>query len=164
MVVWVVIHAATAAPVLTPIDKAFQGTGLELLDLLAHFTSLVTPVSYGLPTSLLGEVAFWSLGGVLGVLILGATISPVLRGSISGSAERMAVSGGLMMLLGGLPFAIASYGFFGEVIVSPRYGISLIPPLAVALAAGISSRPVLWGLGVFAVGQFALVLGTLLAA
>ena len=162
LAVWVGLHAIMAKPVVIPIDD--PGGGLQFLNVLANLTTLITPVSYGLPTAVLGEIAFWAIGGFLGVLMIGATVAPVLRGSFSERWERLAGSAGITMLLGGALFALASYALYGEVIVSPRYGISLIPALAVALAAAIRWRPAIWGLWVFAVGQLALVLSALVSA
>ena len=158
LVGWVVIHALLATSVELPPDAAAP-PGLRALDVLSHLTTLITPVSYGLPaTEVLGEVAFWAIGGYLGVLMVGATVGPVLRGSFSERRDRLAASAGITMLLGGVLLALASFGLYGRVTVSPRYGISLIPVLAVALAAALRSRPALWGLGVLAAGQLGLIL------
>lgn len=160
LVLWGVIHAAASEAVVTPIDE--YARDLDLPELLSNLTMMLTPVNYGLPTYILGSRAFDTLGGVLAVLIIAATLHPVLRGSYADPMKRLAASGGLAMLFGGAAFAVMSYAVFGAVIVSPRYGLSLIPVLVVALASAIRSRAVLWGLGAFAVGQFALVLGRLL--
>ena len=159
---WFVIHAILATPVVVPIPGA--AGELRLLDVVENLTTLITPVSYGLPTDALGTPPYWALGGILGVLVLGATVYPVLRGTFSERWERLAGSAGLTMLLGGGLFAVGSYFLYGNVTVSARYGLSLIPVLGVALAAAIRWRPALWGLWVFAVGQLALVLSALVSA
>lgn len=158
---WLVLHSIMSDAVVTPMDE--NRGGLDPANVLANVTTLITPVNYGLPTSVLGANQFDTIGGVLGVLIIGATFYPLLRGSITEDRDRLAGSVGLVMLAGGGLFALASYVLFGEVIVSPRYGISLIPAVTVALAGAIRSRAMLWGLGVFAAGQLALVLGILVA-
>ena len=163
LVGWVVLRALLATSVELPPDAAAP-PGIRVLDVLSHLTTFITPVSYGLPaTEVLGEVAFWAMGGYLGVLMVGATVGPVLRGAFSERRDRLAASAGLTMLLGGVLFALASYALYGRVTVSPRYGISLIPVLAVGLAAAIRSRPALWGLGVLAAGQLGLILWDLAA-
>jgi hypothetical protein len=96
--------------------------------------------------------------------MIGATVGPVLRGSFTERRDRLAASAGLTMLLGGVLLALASYALYGRVTVSPRYGLSLIPVLAVALAAAIRSRAALWGLGVLASGQLGLILWDLAGA
>ena len=159
---WVVIHGLIATPVVVPIPGAVGE--LRLLDVVENLTTLITPVSYGLPTDALGTPPYWALGGILGVLVLGATVYPVLRATFSERWERLAGSAGLTMLLGGGAFALVSYFLYGNVTVSARYGLSLIPVLGVALAAAIKWRPALWALAVFAVGQFALVLSALVSA
>lgn len=164
LVAWVVIRGLLATPVELPPDAAAP-PGLRLMAVVGNLTTLITPVSYGLPeTEVLGAIGFWSVGQFLGFLMVGATIAPVLRGSISERSDRLAASGGMTLLLGGVLMALASFALYGRVTVSPRYGLSLIPILGVALAAAIRSRAALWGLGVFAVGQLALVLWDLASA
>ena len=164
LAVWVVVHAATSAPVVTPLDRALQGGGLRLMDVLAHLTSLVSPVGFGLPTELLGGDAFWAIGAVTGAMMMGATIGTLLRGSSGDRPDSLAVAAAITTLLGGTVFGIASFAFFGKVIVSPRYGLVLIAVLVVVLASAMRSRAVVWSLAAFAGGQFLLVMGTLLAA
>jgi hypothetical protein len=68
------------------------------------------------------------------------------------------------MLFGGGLFALVSFFLYGNVTVSPRYGLSLTPFLAVSAAAAIRTRAVLWFLWAIAAGQLALVLRALLRA
>jgi hypothetical protein len=159
---WVVIHGLLATTVDIPTDD--PSGGLRLFDVFAQLTVLITPLTYGLPTSLLGATAYDAATGILGVLMIGATVGPILRGELSERWERLAASTGITMLLGGALFALASYAVYNRVTVSPRYGLSVIPLLAVVLAAAIRTRAVLWGLGVFAAGQLGFVLWAILRA
>ncbi|MGH2692272.1 MAG: hypothetical protein ACRDHM_07180, partial [Actinomycetota bacterium] len=61
LVAWVVIHALVATPVDIPTDD--PSGGLRLFDVLANLTTLITPVNYGLPTSILGGTHFDVVGG-----------------------------------------------------------------------------------------------------
>lgn len=159
---WIAIRALLATPVEIPPNR--PPMGLELLDVLGNLTILITPASYGLPTRVLGAVAFDVIGQFFGFLMVAAALGPVLRGSFTERWSRLAAAGGITMLLGGLLFALASHVLYGTVTVSPRYSLSLLPVLAVALAAAVRWRVVLWGLGAFATGQLALVLWALARA
>jgi hypothetical protein len=163
LVAWVVVRGLLATPVELPPDAAAP-PGLELMAVVGNLTTLITPVSYGVPAEVMGAIGFWSIGQYLGFLMVAATVAPVLRGSISERSERLAASAGMTLLLGGALSALASFALYGRVSVSPRYGLSLIPVLGIALAAAIRSRAALWGLGAFAAGQLAFVLWELVRA
>lgn len=162
---WTAIHGAMAEPVVTPLDRRFEAAGLGLVDFLGPITSLVSPVSYGLPTrEVLAGATFGAVGGVLGALMIAASIFPLMRGSLSERREHLSASAGLTILTGGFLFTLGYLLLLGEAIgVSPRYGFSLMPALAVAVAAALTSRWAVRGLAAFAVGHVILVLGTLVA-
>lgn len=161
---WVVVHAALASPVTSPLESESRASGFDLNLAVPQFLALVTPLSGSIPTDALGGLAFGAVANLVGLLIVAACFAPLLSGSFRGREDAVAGAGALSMLLSGPLFFLANYVLFGiEFGVQPRYGLSLVPALAAALAGALRWRWAVSAVGVFAVVVAVVTFGALVS-
>lgn len=164
-VTWIIIRSALARPIITPIEVWFPPSDAPVEHVFGQLTALVTPVSQRLPSAVLDEPLPTALGSVFGILIVAACIWPLLAGTFRDRKDALAASGGLAMLVGGMLFATTNFVLFGATYgISPRYGLSLVPALGLAVAGSLRWRGSVWAVGVLAALTATVTLLTLLAA
>ena len=125
--------------------------------LLESFTSMVSPVNELYRPDVSNDLTYSSLTSLVNWLVIGGAFGTAAWAAV-GSAQRrlgaaaatvMVLSGpivaGVMWLSGGLYFALPS-----------RYGLAMMPALAVTLALSLRSRLLIAVVGAIAVTQFVL--------
>lgn len=148
---WGIIRELIAVAPTNPMIEAFRTDSLGVDQVLGESMAIVTPlrnpaVPPFMHTSLLFVVArvfeVALLVGTFGVLFAGGRIR-----------RALAAGGGFTMLAGGSMLTVAIFvlggGFFTG--IPPRYGLSLIPFLAVALAGSLGRPVAVWAMVVLAV-------------
>jgi hypothetical protein len=155
---WAALHSAIArAPTTTVIDW-FRTDTLRWDQVLDQWIALVTPARIGSLPTLLGSrlsrglALLVSVGIVLSVLVAASRWITGRRDE----AEALGVVGGVAMATSGPLLAVANFVILGIYFGIPtRYGLSLMPLLAVATGALLRRPVVLWAAGLLAAGSVA---------
>jgi hypothetical protein len=166
LVGWFVVHAAMARVADIPVEAHFETSVLSVDEVVEQLLAMVTPLSRGQPVSIIGGPWLTELASTVGALIVAACFWPLLSGTLNQRRELLAGAAGLTMILGGVVSFLANYALLGVGIdVSPRYGLSLVPALGLALASAIRWRVAFWAITAFAlvvVGSTLVALGSAL--
>jgi hypothetical protein len=150
---WGLIREVIAVAPTNPMIEAFRSDRLTLDQILGESMAMVTPlrnpvVPPFLHTPLLFVVArlfeIALLVGTFGVLLTRERIQPI---------GALAAGGGLTMLAGGSLLTVVIFVLGGRFFtgIPPRYGLSLIPFLNVALAGSLKRPAAVWAMVALAV-------------
>lgn len=142
---WAVAHEALERVEVSPLIAFHQVDSLQLDQVLDQTLALVTPVlGAHLPPFL--DTSPTNLGiWLFDLLLLGAVVGGLLFLRAGDPPRSLAAGTLIVLLLGGIAFTVLNYVsegiFFG---IPQRYGLSVVPALAVLLGVAFRNRVALW--------------------
>jgi hypothetical protein len=139
---WGVIREVIAVAPTNPMIEAFRTERLGIGQVLGETMAMVSPLRNPVvPPFLLTSLVF-VVARLFEVALLAGTFGVLIAGGRIHRVGALAAGGGLTMLAGGSILTVVIFvlgrGFFSG--IPPRYGLSLIPFLGVALAGSLK-RP-----------------------
>jgi hypothetical protein len=150
---WGVIRELLAVAPTNPMIEAFRTNRLGMDQVLGESMAMVSPLRNPAVPPFLQTSLLFVVARLFEAALLAGTFGGLFAGSRIGRTVALAAGGGLTMLAGGALLTVAIFvlggGFFTG--IPPRYGLSLIPFLAVALAGSLRRPMAVWAAVVLAV-------------
>jgi hypothetical protein len=127
-------------------DDLLAASGFDAKRLMAQMLTFVPPMFGGFPTTTIDNAGLVDVTGLMGFLMIGACLSPLLAGRLQGRTDRLAGAAAIGLIASPVVFFLTNYFLFGiEFDIPQRYGLSLVPALGVGLAAALRWRPAVVG-------------------
>jgi hypothetical protein len=150
---WGIIRELIAVAPTNPMIEAFRTDNLGVDQVLGESMAIVTPLRSPAVPPFLHTSLLFVVARVFEVALLAGTFGVLFAGGRIRRVGALAAGGGLTMLAGGSMLTVAIFvlggGFFTG--IPPRYGLSLIPFLAVALAGSLGRPVAVWAIVALAV-------------
>ncbi len=142
LVGWVVVHQALAYVSTNPQIERFRVPGLTGNDVAGQLLALFTPVTNPYLPGFLASNMVLAIVQLFGLALAGAGVGAFLYAQAPDRRETVALAATAVLLVGGVAFTLANFflnsGIF--VAIPPRYGLSVLPMLALGLAQALRSR------------------------
>jgi hypothetical protein len=140
-VIWTVAHNLLIRVSINPQLEQFQVESLSADAIVGQMMALVTPVRDAWLPPFLNNAAVKGILQLLNLGLLAAVFGAPLFDRRDRRRTVVAISGGLIILVSGTALTIANFylNSGAYVAIPPRYGISVLPFLFVALASALRS-------------------------
>lgn len=163
---WMITHNLLILNPVNPQLESFQVDSLSGEAIVTQMMALVTPVRDAWLPSFLNNAGVKGVLQIVNLGLMAAAFGALLFEKHSRPTTLVAISGALVMLGSGAALTI---GFFylnsrAYVAIPPRYGISILPFLFLALASALRRSAVFWLVALLAVLSAFTVLSGLLSA
>ena len=148
---WLVVRDALARAPTSALVEFHQVGALQVGDVLGQAFALVTPVvNPHLPPFLQLSAVLFTIQ-LVNLAFIAGSFGGMLGAGRPGPPRGMGVAAALAMVLGGIAFTLINYFVAGVFFpIPPRYGLSLLPILGLALGAALERLPALLTIGALA--------------
>lgn len=150
---WIVVHSLLIRVAFDPQLQQFQVASLSVDAVLSQLLALVTPLKDVWLPPFLNNTPVRAILELVNLALLAGVFGALLYERPHRPRTAIALSGGLVILSSGMALTLINYylnsGTF--ITIPPRYGLSVLPFLFLALASALRRPAVSWTVGLLAV-------------